>query len=286
MIGRYPDFTLLELTDRVELDPLFRALPDGLSELSFAGIFCFAIPHTYLATRMPDGPIILSGSDKGTEPFFLAPFALPAKPQLDELLGRFPSLKLATATQAERLAAMGYAVAEDRDNFDYLYKRTDLAELPGRALQKKRNLVHRFLKDYTHDVLPLTPDKVPDAIKILDAWRDHYNDQADYQPSRLALENLALLELHGRIVYADGEAAGYSLGESCACGNSFVVHYEKALPGVKGLSQFINQEFAASLPTTIEWINREQDVGEPGLRQAKLTYRPADFVKKFRARKA
>ena len=285
MIGRYPDFTPLELTDRVELDPLFRALPDGLSELTFAGIFCFAIPHAYLATRMADGTIILSGSDKGTESFFIAPFNLPAPALLDELMGRFPSLKLATSTQAGRLTAMGYAVAEDRDNFDYLYKRTDLAELPGRTLQKKRNLVHRFLKDHHHEVFPLTPDRVPDAIKILDAWRDHYNDQADYQPSRLALENLAALDLYGRIVYADGAPAGYSLGEPCARGQSFVVHYEKALPDVKGLSQFINLEFAASLPATYEWINREQDVGEPGLRQAKLTYRPSGFVKKFRARK-
>ena len=55
MIGRYPDFTPLELTDRDELDPLFRALPEGLSELTFAGIFCFAGPHTYLATRLEAG---------------------------------------------------------------------------------------------------------------------------------------------------------------------------------------------------------------------------------------
>jgi hypothetical protein len=286
MIGRYPDFTPLDLTDRDELDPLFRALPEGLSELTFAGIFCFAGPHTYLATRLPDGPVIFSGSEQGQNPFFLAPFALPAPALLDELLARFPSLKLATPAQAERLAALGYAVTEDRDNFDYLYRREDLAQLPGRALQKKRNLVHRFLKDCDHEAKPLTPDLVPDALVVLEAWRDHYKNEADYLPARIALANLATLALQGRMVYANGQPAGFSLGEPCALGTSFVVHYEKALPWVKGLSQFVTLEFAASLPATYEWINREQDVGDPGLRQAKLTYRPAGYVKKFRVRQA
>ena len=285
MIGRYPNFTPLELSDRVELDPLFRALPEGLSELTFAGIFCFAGPHTYRAARLEDGTLIFSGSEKGVNPFFLAPFALPAPALLDDLLDRFPSLKLATEAQAGRLAALGYQVTEDRDNFDYLYRREELAHLPGRALQKKRNLVHRFLKDCDHEVTPLTPAKVPEAITILDAWRDHYQNEADYHPLRIALENLVALELQGRIVYANGNPAGFSLGEPCALGTSFVVHYEKALPWVKGLSQFVNMEFAASLPSTYTWINREQDVGDPGLRQAKLTYRPAGFLKKFRARK-
>jgi hypothetical protein len=194
-------------------------------------------------------------------------------------------MKLASEAQAETLAQMGFAVSEDRDNFDYLYNRTDLAQLAGRALQKKRNLVHRFTREHSYRAAPLTTAEIPHALHVLDIWRDHYNDQADYQPSRLALENLEEFKLQGRVVYADEKPAGYSLGEPCALGRMFVVHYEKALPEMKGLSQFVNMEFAQSLPSTIQWINREQDVGELGLRQAKLTYRPSGFVKKFRVRK-
>jgi hypothetical protein len=65
----------------------------------------------------------------------------------------------------------------------------------------------------------------------------------------------------------------------------FVVHYEKTIPNLKGLYQLINMDFVRSLPAPVTLINREQDLGDPGLRQAKITYRPCDFVKKYRARK-
>ena len=54
------------------------------------------------------------------------------------------------------------------------------------------------------------------------------------------------------------------------------------MAGYKGLYQFINQSFAAILPEDYQTINREQDLGDPGLRQAKLSYRPSSFVEKFR----
>jgi hypothetical protein len=285
MISRYPTFTPLSFSDRPFLDPLFRVLPDGISELTFAGMYCFAAPYDYHLAQMDDDTLVFSGKDKGGERFFLSPFRLPSPGFLNELLNRFPSMKLASEAQAESLAQMGYTVSEDRDNFDYLYNRTDLAQLAGRALQKKRNLVHRFTREHSYRAVPLTTAEVADALFVLDTWRAYYNDQADYQSSRLALENLEELNLHGRVVYADEKPAGYSLGETYALGRMFVVHYEKALPEMKGLSQFVNMEFAQSLPSTIQWINREQDVGELGLRQAKLTYRPSGFVKKFRVRK-
>jgi hypothetical protein len=66
-------------------------------------------------------------------------------------------------------------------------------------------------------------------------------------------------------------------------GKSFAIHFEKALSGYKGLWQFINQAFASILPETYETINREQDLGEEGLRSAKMSYHPIGFVKKYRA---
>jgi len=31
-------------------------------------------------------------------------------------------------------------------------------------------------------------------------------------------------------------------------------------------------------------VNREQDLGDEGLRQAKMTYRPSGFVRKYRVK--
>jgi len=100
-----------------------------------------------------------------------------------------------------------------------------------------------------------------------------------------ALEHASEFGLHGRVYYVEGKPAGYTLGETARAGTMFVVHYEKTIPNLKGLYQLINMDFVRSLPAPVTLINREQDLGDPGLRQAKITYRPCDFVKKYRARK-
>ena len=285
MIGSYPHLTELELADRPLLEPRFQELRDGLSELSFAGSYCFRASHAYRIGRLADGTFILAGADKGA-PFFICPFGLPRADALPELFEQFSSMKLVTEAQADQLRQAGYEVTEDRDNFDYLYHREDLATLRGRALQRKRNLVHFFEKRHTFEAYPLSDDRVGDALAVLEAWRAGARDQADYAPSREALEHASEFELHGRVYYVEGKPAGYTLGAQAKAGTMFVVHYEKTVPDMKGLYQLINMDFVRSLPPAIALINREQDLGDPGLRQAKITYRPCDFVKKFRARKA
>jgi uncharacterized protein len=285
MIGSYPNLTELELADRPTLEPLFRDLREGLSELSFAGIYCFRASHAYRIAQLPEGTHVLTGADKGI-PFFICPFAPPPADLLRELFQRFASMKLVTDAQAEYLRQAGFLVSEDRDNFDYLYPREDLATLRGRALQKKRNLVHAFEKMHSHEAYPLSDDRLDDALAVLEAWREHAKDQADYAPAREALLHASEFGLYGRLYYVEGKPAGYTLGEEARAGTMFVVHYEKTVPDMKGLYQLINMDFARSLPPAITVINREQDLGDSGLRQAKLTYRPSDFVKKYRARLA
>ena len=90
------------------------------------------------------------------------------------------------------------------------------------------------------------------------------------------------LELTGCITYVDGTPAAYSLGESINRGNSFVVQFEKAIGDYKGIYQFINQSFASMIDEKHIYINREQDLGNPGLRQAKMSYRPDYFVTKYK----
>ncbi|MBN2575532.1 MAG: DUF2156 domain-containing protein [Deltaproteobacteria bacterium] len=285
MIGNYPDLTEIELADRPLLDPMFRALGDGVSELTFAGIYCFRGLHNYRITRLADDTIVLAGSDKG-KCFFICPFALPEKELLDELFARCVCMKLATTGQAERLRAAGYRVTEDRDNFDYLYRREQLAFLAGRALQKKRNLVHHFQRENVARTEPLSPERIPDALAILEAWRERTRDQADYAPARDALLHAQEFGLQGRITYVGDRPVGYAQGEPAGAGGMYIVHFEKTVPDRKGLYQFINQDFVRALPPEFTLVNREQDLGDPGLRQAKLTYRPCGYVHKFRAYRA
>jgi hypothetical protein len=64
-----------------------------------------------------------------------------------------------------------------------------------------------------------------------------------------------------------------------------VIHIEKASPDLHGAFQVINQEFLKHEWAEWEFVNREQDVGDSGLRQAKESYLPVEMVEKFTVRR-
>jgi len=97
-----------------------------------------------------------------------------------------------------------------------------------------------------------------------------------------AIEKMEKFSLTGCLTYVDGTPAAYSIGEPLARGRCFAIHFEKALPDYKGIYQFVNRSFASMLPRHYIHINREQDLGDPGLRQAKMSYRPSGFIKKYK----
>jgi hypothetical protein len=82
-------------------------------------------------------------------------------------------------------------------------------------------------------------------------------------------------------VYIEGKPAAFSLGSSAPGAALFCTHFEKADDSYQGIFQYVNQQQARALSEHIMHINREQDVGDEGLRQAKMTYRPEKFVVKY-----
>jgi len=224
---------------------------------------------------------VLSGSDDG-KPFFALPTEFPDSDILEELFSNFHGLKLASEQQARELQKAGYFIREDRDNFDYLYSRVALATLSGRKFSKKRNLIKNFKLSHNYEIRPLLNEYTDDALTILKEWCRQREHGTDCEPAREALEEMETLQLCGGIYYIEDRPVGYTLGEELAGGRTYVIHFEKAIPGYRGLYQFINQSFAALLPEQYEFINREQDLGDERLRQAKLSYRPIGFVKKYR----
>ncbi|MDR2398296.1 MAG: phosphatidylglycerol lysyltransferase domain-containing protein [Spirochaetaceae bacterium] len=284
IIPAYPTFAPLDFTFQAALHERLYPLPDGVSEYTFANLYLFRNRYHYVLSLHKEC-LILSG-ERGDARFFMCPGDVPEKEALDELFRTHAYWKgisesVATANQ-ECLAQWGIAVTEDRDNFDYLYLRTDLAELPGKKYHKKRNLVNAFLSAYpNHAHAPLTGELLPDAMTVLNRWREDKGEAGDYEAAKEALERFRDLGMQGRVFYIDGNPVGWCLGETVAQGTSFALHFEKALDKFKGIYQFMNQTFASSLPETLRYINREQDLGDEGLRQAKMTYRPWGFVRKY-----
>ena len=236
-------------------------------------------------SALDDGRYALRGRE-GDTPFWIFPQGLPDDRLLEDVCSNGQIVKCIAHDDRQRAAEcghrVGYALIEDRDNSDYLYHRDDLAHLGGRKFHKKRNLVNNFIHNHHHELRPLDAAEVPHALRVLDRWRANQQQDDDYGSAKEALENMEALGLCGYIAYADCHPIAFAIGEGIARHRIYVIHFEKGLAEYKGVYQYINMAYSALLPKHYEYINREQDMGDAGLRQAKMTYRPATFAYKYR----
>lgn len=298
----FPDFIPLDISQKEILHPRLSLTSDGVSEFTFSGLYLFRDRYNYQISRirMPDeeqGGFIVSGKQNGKR-FFSTPCTAPDRETLEALFKTHDYWKNISASVLspvrEKLEKNGIEFKEDRDNFDYLYYRKDLAELAGKKYHKKKNHVNNFLQAYPdHEQKPMNSQLVPAAMEILEQWRmdtfrkneflQNDSENGDYKAAKEALELFDILPLRGTVYFVNGKPAAWCLGESIARGRMFAIHFEKAADEYRGIYQYVNQAFAASLPRFFTLINREQDLGSEGLRQAKMTYRPCDFVRKYKA---
>jgi hypothetical protein len=288
LIPEFPNFVPMGLGLKPEMHPHLSMTADGVSEYTFSNLYLFRERYDYRVSRIPGNTFIISGIRDGKK-FFMTPCDVPPRGVLTELFDTHDYWKGISdsilAPNRIHLEQWGIEVTEDRDNFDYLYLRTDLAELSGKKYHKKRNLVNAFINSYKYENRPLTKNLIPEAMQVLDQWVLDKGEQGDYKAAKEALDLFDVLKMQGAMYYVDGKPAGWCLGESLAKGRMFAIHFEKGIDEYKGIYQFINQAFAASLPRYYTHINREQDLGDEGLRQAKMTYRPSGFVQKYIAKK-
>ena len=288
MVPTYPEFAPIDLAMRSELHPWFQKLKAGLSEFTFSNIWLFRHTYNYHVSQFGEGLYLLSGTKLGKK-FFSAPWGLPTKPVLDELFAQHDFLKNINCIEAEvlepKLAEWGYEVREDRDNWDYLYDTHEMATLDGKKFHKKRNHVHQFHSSYPTGFegrdMDLSDRDTEAALELLERWQSTREDRSDYLPSKDAVVYRGELELTGRIWTLDGRISAFAQGEPTQNNRAFTIHFEKADGEYKGVYQTIFLDWSQTLQSTWPLVNREQDLGEPGLRQAKETYRPVDYVRKF-----
>ena len=179
----------------------------------------------------------------------------------------------------------------DRTYCDYIYAIENLATLPGRKYQRKRNHLNRFRQNHPDcRMVEITEDLFPAVQKMVEQWytqrmeSDPNNDfQLEQKALNRAFEHWSELGLEGAVLMEDGNILAMSAG-SLLRPDTFDVHFEKALEDVDGAYAAINQAFSAHLHEkypALRWLNREDDLGLPGLRKAKLSYYPDHLVVKF-----
>lgn len=235
---------------------------------------------TRVAFAMPIGALTLGAAIQmivdycgvtGIRPVFTA---VP-EDRLDELLG-------AVGHGAEVIALENWV--------DYIYDIRSLASLTGKHLMKKRNHVNRFFAENPHwRFEALTHELLPETMLFFEGQAHPDNPDAtplelyEARQCRRVLANYSSYPFEGAVLRGEsGEIVAFAIGE--VIGDTLYVHIEKMNHEVNGAGAAINKLFAAYMlrrHPSLLYANREEDCGDPGLRQAKESYFPTDRLHKF-----
>jgi hypothetical protein len=177
-------------------------------------------------------------------------------------------------------------IRREDDWSDYIYKASDLTALPGKKYHGQKNHINYFKKtfpDYSFE--EITPANVEEIKTFFRRLNENGGKTGElYMEERKTvfevLEHYGQYGLLGGLLRAGGGVVAFAVGETAK--NVLYVHIEKADPRVRGAHQMICNEFAKYYTTGgIEYINREEDVGDEGLRKSKLSYHPCELAHKY-----
>jgi hypothetical protein len=169
-----------------------------------------------------------------------------------------------------------FTATAHEDYADYLHRTERLAELNGEKLNKKRNLIRQFERSFPGArTLPLGPEHAAACLALTAQWsqgREEWRAEREDEAIAAAFASFAPSGFEGVGLFNGADLLAFCIYS--LMGESAVVHFEKAVPGIKGAAQAINRETARALLGRCRHINREQDLGHPGLRRAKRSYDP------------
>jgi hypothetical protein len=176
----------------------------------------------------------------------------------------------------------------DRNNSDYIYAAQDLIHLKGSKYRNKKNHINYFKRTYMdYQYVAIDADLLESCKESAEQWCKQHNDQHD--PS-LEFEKEAIIDVlshydylgvTGGAILVNNKIEAFSYGEPLN-DEMAVIHIEKGSE-LRGAYQVINQEFCRNAWSNMQYINREEDMGLPGLRRAKESYHPVKLTDKYTA---
>ena len=290
------------LSDREWILPLLAEESLPLCNYSFPVLFCWQDAYHFKIAREGDRLLIRLRSTLGHT--YLWPVgrgdpvpALKAIRRDAEAHGeplRLIGLTLYHRNWLEDRYGTRFAFAETRDGFDYLYRIDRLADLPGKKLHAKRNHIHRLddaCPGWTWS--PMTAEDIPACLKMNEAWhraalaresaQDIVSLEQEHRAMTLALTHWHKLGLEGVVLCWEGNILAFTLGAPLT-ETIYDVHFERARGDIQGTYAAVNRSFARYVRENhpnIQYLDREDDMGLPGLRKAKLSYCPDHLEENF-----
>ncbi len=298
------NFEAVTLTHKKMIKPYLYKYGEGSCQHSFAAMFCMANKYGDSLCEK-DGWLFIhrAGISSKTERAYLFPMG----DNSDEVrLGhaieaiiedahnhgaavRFETLTAAAKDAVVRLFPGVFSVTALRDYSEYIYTYDKLANLSGHQMASKRQDINTFYRTYGNSVrIEKIKDKHLDEIRSFQKiWLDNrLNGEEDVQLDyeniaiQLGLSNFAELDLSGIVIYIDNVMRGYAYGAPLSQ-NSYDVMIEKGDRRIADIYRVLNRDLVRLCCGQYRYINREEDVGNEGLRCAKLSYKPDILLEKY-----
>jgi hypothetical protein len=294
----FPELKPIELEDRDFIQEVLGKYHPQTSEWTFTNLFIWRSHYGFHWSRYWDWLLVLCATP--TNGFYaLQPVGPPSRLEAVRMLLQWlkeeKKEKEPRIERADRLLISEIQEATDliveptQDHFDYVYRSEDLIQLVGRKYHSKRNHISKFRRNHSFTYAPLSNDHVKGCLELAEEWCEFRRCEEDmnlldeWEAVREALRHFGALRIEGGVILMENKVEAFALGELLNP-QTAVVHIEKANPQIPELYAVINQQFCANSWQNVTYVNREQDLGEPGLRKAKLCYHPDHLVEKFRIR--
>ncbi|PKL02691.1 MAG: hypothetical protein CVV55_03155 [Synergistetes bacterium HGW-Synergistetes-2] len=286
-------FSPLSIDMRSDYTPLFEKCSEKTSDYTFVNIWAWSDERKYELAFARDlfWPRVTSSA-----PVYWAPVGNWEATNWESVLPELFPDGMTFDRAPEKLAQLWserlgdrVTLEEQRSEWEYVYSVEELVALRGNRFHKKKNLLKQFQREYVSEYKSLGRDDVEQILEMQQLWCEWKS--CDDIPG-LRAENHAISRvlkkwdlLPGLLcgaLYVKDYMVAYAVGEPMT-DDMVVVHFEKGLAEYKGVYQAINQSFLANSCSGFAWANREQDMGEEGVRKAKESYNPSHFLKKYRA---
>lgn len=268
------------------------------SEMTFTNFFMWRDFYNFRLLECKNMLCVIS-LQEDMEPFAFMPIGNPKQEEFDEVLlllyeyFRKNNWKLIFKRVDEQKLYyfsnhlnLTLEAVYDRDSSDYVYLAEDLITLKGKKYHGKRNHINSFKTYYEHEYVEFDKKYIDECIRINEEWFEQRNTEmnkgilAELIANKELLNNYEELGCKGALFKIDGKFEGYTIGEKLNQ-DMAIIHIEKANNEIRGLYNYINQQFCENEWNNTIYINREQDLGIEGLRKAKLSYHPTKMINKY-----
>lgn len=295
-VEEFDQFKPLSIEEKPLFDTLFKRSPPLISEFTFTNLFIWRHTYQLKFSRLKGFLCLLS--DQGENSFFFPLIGegdvLECYRILLQYLERrvaLPKITRVPEDLVDRIdwKAEGFVAEFDRAQSDYVYLAEDLIKLQGRKYHRKRNHIKQFKEKYSYQYIPLTSEWISECLRLETEWCDLRHCEAipgllnESIAIKEALTHFEAFGLKGGAILIDGKVEAFTLGEPLNQ-NTVVIHIEKANPAYEGLYSLISQAFLENEWSGYTYVNREQDLGEEGLRKSKESYFPHHMVNKYTIR--